>query len=171
MYSMGKKLGILALIGCLAVSTACMTRSSNYAVNPNSPDEFRVITKPPLTIPPEFNLRPPAVGTTQPSEVVQARETRNRVFGTDNFAFGASASERALVLAAGANAVSPYIRSIVDFQEAGVIRRSDRLTDRIIQWWGSEDQIQEAAQDSATAGGEVEINRVDKRKRLKLPGT
>ena len=171
MFSMSKTLGIFILAGCLAVSTACVSGGSNYAVNPNSPDEFRVITKPPLTIPPEFNLRPPETGTTQPSEVVRARETRGRVFGTENYAIGASASERALVIAAGANAVSPYIRSIVDFQEAGVIRRSDRLSDRIIQWWGSEAQLKEASQDSATAGGQVEINRADKRKRLKLPGT
>ncbi len=171
MFSMRKTLGILVLVGCLAATTACVSRNQNYAVNPNSPDEFRVVTKPPLTIPPEFNLRPPETGTTQPSEVVQATETRGRIFGTENFAIGASAAERALVVAAGANAVSPYIRSIVDYQEAGVIRRSDRLTDRIIQWWGSEAQLKEASQDSATAGGQVEINRADKRKRLKLPGT
>lgn len=171
MHSMSKLFRILALAGCLALSTACVSGNANYAVNPNSPDEFRVITKPPLTIPPEFNLRPPPTGTTQPNEVVQANETRGRVFGTESFAIGASASERALVFAAGANAVSPYIRSIVDYQEAGVIRRSDRLSDRIIQWWGSEAQLQAASQDSATAGGEVEINRTDKRKRLKLPGT
>ncbi|MEO1189899.1 MAG: DUF3035 domain-containing protein, partial [Pseudomonadota bacterium] len=86
-------------------------------------------------------------------------------FGAD-IGQDASASERALVAAAGANAVSPIIREQVDWEEARIIRKSQSVSDRVLNSDGSE---QDGA-DSATGGGEVQIAR-GSGERLKLPGT
>ncbi|MEL6692617.1 MAG: DUF3035 domain-containing protein [Pseudomonadota bacterium] len=131
----------------------------------NSPDEFRVVKKAPLVIPPDYSLRPPAPGSGQPFEVDPTRAGTASAFGTD-IGQSASTSERALVAAAGANAVSPVIRQQVDWEEARVIRKSQSLSDRVLNSDGSE--VDEA--DSATGGGDITIER-GSGDRLKLPGT
>lgn len=131
----------------------------------NSPDEFRVVKKAPLVVPPEYSLRPPEAGSGTPFEVDPTRAGTASAFGTD-IGQNASASERALVAAAGANAVSPIVREQVDWEEARIIRKSISVSDRVLNSDGSE---QESA-DSATGGGDVQIAR-GSGDRLKLPGT
>lgn len=131
----------------------------------NSPDEFRVVKKAPLVVPPEYSLRPPEAGSGTPFEVDPTRAGTASAFGTD-IGQNASASERALVAAAGANAVSPVIREQVDWEEASIIRKSQSVSDRVMNSDGSEQD----SPDSATGGGEVQIAR-GSGDRLKLPGT
>lgn len=131
----------------------------------NSPDEFRVVKKAPLVIPPEYSLRPPDAGSGTPFEVDPSRAGTASAFGAD-IGQNASVSERALVAAAGANAVSPVIREQVDWEEARVIRKSTSVSDRVMNSDGSE--LESA--DSATGGEEVQIAR-GSGERLKLPGT
>jgi len=131
----------------------------------NSPDEFRVVKKAPLVVPPDYSLRPPVAGSGTPFEVDPDRAGTASAFGSD-IGQSASASERALVASAGANAVSPVIRQQVDWEEAKVIRKASSVSDRVMAWDGSE----ETAADSATGGEEVTIAR-GSGERLKLPGT
>ena len=131
-----------------------------------SPDEFRVVKKAPLVVPPDYNLRPPEPGQGLPFEVDPTRAGTASAFGTD-IGQDASASERALVAAAGANAVSPVVREQVDWEEARVIRKSQAVSDRVMNWDGPEG---DASADSSTGGGDVTIER-GSGERLKLPGT
>ncbi|MEM7328127.1 MAG: DUF3035 domain-containing protein [Pseudomonadota bacterium] len=131
----------------------------------NSPDEFRVVKKAPLVIPPDYSLRPPEAGAGTPFEVDETRAGTASAFGTD-IGQDASASERALVAAAGANAVSPVIREQVDWEEARVIRKSQSVSDRVMNSDGSD----QSGPDSATGPGDVTIAR-GSGERLKLPGT
>ena len=142
---------ILAAVGCAGGGTT-------------GPDEFRVVTKAPLSIPPEYSLRPPAAGTSVPTEADPARAPVAAAFGT-SIGQNASAVERALVAAADANAVSPTIRSIVDYEEAGTVRKSREDADQILSYSGDG-----AVSDSATGDGEVSISSGNPN-RVKLPGT
>lgn len=149
-------LGLAMLSGCSALAN----RSS-------SPNEFRVVKKAPLVVPPDYNLRPPTPGQAQPFEVDTERGGVASAFGT-SIGADASLAERALVAAAGANSVSPVIREQVDFEEARVIRKSDSVTDRVLSWeQGGED---DTGGDSATGNEPVTIAR-GSGSRLKLPGT
>ena len=131
----------------------------------NSPDEFRVVKKAPLVVPPDYSLRPPAPGSGQPFEVDPTRAGTAFAFGSD-IGESASAAERALVAAAGANAVSPVIREQVDWEEARMIRKSQSISERVLNSDGSDNE----GVDSATGGGEITIER-GSGERLKLPGT
>ena len=132
----------------------------------NSPDECREVKKSPLVVPPDYSLRPPEAGQGLPFEVDPTRAGTATAFGTD-LGQDASASERALVAAANANAVNPIVRAQVDYEEAKVIRKSTDVSDRIMFW--RNDGTQETG-DSATGGEGVEIER-GSGDRLKLPGT
>ncbi len=156
-----KNITLIALTGLsLALTTACTSLGGT-----SGPDEFRVVKKAPLVVPPDYNLRPPQAGQAQPFEVDPSRTGTASAFGTD-IGTNASASERALVAAAGANAVSPIIREQVDYEEAKVIRKSSRITDRVLFWQNGDEETA----DSATGGEEVTIER-GSGERLKLPGT
>lgn len=165
---MKKTLPLLVAGLALGVTAACSSTGSGSAATPN---EFRVVTKPPLSIPPNYSLRPPAPGTTIPAEVEAATTGSTAAFGT---ALGAeaSASERALVAAAGANAVSPSIRAQVDWEETKAIRKSPSIADRILFWRDSNpEDAASAATDNATGDQAVTIERTGGASRIKLPGT
>ena len=156
-----KKIALIATTGlAMALVTGCAGLASS-----NSPDEFRVVKKAPLVVPPDYSLRPPEAGQSEPFEVDETRAGTASAFGAD-IGQNASPAERALVAAAGANAVSPIIRQRVDWEEAKTIRKSTSIADRILFWQRDED----APDDSATGDGDVTIER-GSGERLKLPGT
>lgn len=159
---MNKLTYTLALGAALVGTTACQSSG------PSGPDEFRVVRKAPLVVPPEYNLRPPQPGQAQPTEVDPTRTAVTTSFGT-SIGQDASAAERALVAAADANAVSPVIREQIDFEEAKIIRKRPSVSDRIMFWQADEDG--EPVEDSATGGEEVVIERGERGGGLKLPGT
>ncbi len=144
----------------LVLVTGCAGLSGS-----NAPDEFRVVKKAPLVVPPDYSLRPPQAGQSQPFEIDEERAGVASAFGTD-IGQNASAAERSLVAAAGANAVSPVIRQRVDWEESKTLRKSASVSDRVMFWKRDENE----PADSATGGGDVTIER-GSGERLKLPGT
>lgn len=54
--------GVLALSGCTGLK-------QSIGLEPTMPDEFEVVSRAPLTIPPDFDLRPPKPGVPRPQEV------------------------------------------------------------------------------------------------------
>jgi len=159
---------ILAAGAALAATAACSSSGNNTG---NTPNEFRVVTKAPLSIPPEYSLRPPPAGTTIPTEVESARTGSPTAFSAEH-GKDASASERALVAAAGANAANAGIRSQIDYEETKSIRKSQSVTDRILFW--RKDKPEDAAlaaTDNATGDQQVTIQKTQGGPRIKLPGT
>ncbi|MEO1407343.1 MAG: DUF3035 domain-containing protein, partial [Pseudomonadota bacterium] len=67
-------LSLTVLTAALAVTTACSSGGNGRRAG--TPDEFRVVKKAPLTVPPEYSLRPPQAGTAVPAEVDSARTER-----------------------------------------------------------------------------------------------
>lgn len=157
---MKKTLMLLVSGVALAGVTGCAGLDSGS----NTPNEFRVVKKAPLVVPPDYSLRPPTPGQAQPLEVDAARAGIASAFGS-TIGADASASERALVGAAGANSVSPIIREQVDYEEARIIRKSTSVSDQIMDWREGEEVT-----DSATGDQDVTIDR-GSGARLKLPGT
>ncbi|WP_300376008.1 DUF3035 domain-containing protein [Henriciella sp.] len=151
----------MTAMGALLAAGGCSMFGNS---GPSGPDEFRVVTKAPLSVPPEYSLRPPAAGTSVPAEADPSRAPVSAAFGT-SIGADASAVERALVSAAGANAVSPTIRSVVDYEQSGTVRKSREDADQIIGYRGDG-----TVEDNATGGGDVTIARGSGDK-VKLPGT
>lgn len=159
---------ILAAGAALAATTAC---SSTGGGNSSTPNEFRVVTKAPLSVPPEYSLRPPAAGSTLPKEVEAATTAVTTAFGTTH-GQNASAAEKALVAAAGANAANQVIRAQVDYEATKAIRKTPTISDRILFWRSDKpEDAQSAATDNATGNQPVSIERTNEGPRIRLPGT
>lgn len=174
----------LALLAAASTAvTGCASVQRAVGATRTAPDEFRVVTQAPLTLPPDYNLRPPRPGEARPQERGPDADARAALFGQDVGA-AASPGERQLVTDAGAEAADQDIRDTIDFESQGIVRRNEGFVDRLLAFQGSGaaqastplSAEQEAARledeesiRRATGGGAVVIRR--ERGGFKLPGT
>ncbi len=116
----------ILLIGAAAVSvTACEGAKKQFDFSKKAPDEFAVMTRAPLEMPPSYTLRPPQPGAPRPQEQSTANMAREAVLGPDAVKQIAkdnqvSAGEAVLLQKTGAANVNPAIRSVVDRETAEI---------------------------------------------------
>jgi hypothetical protein len=98
-----------------------------------TPDEFRVVRKAPLTVPPDYNLRPPSPGEARPQELSNEAQARVAVFGTD-LARGASDGEKLFIAKAGGETTERTVRQQIDFDSAQILRKNRSFADMILSF-------------------------------------
>lgn len=126
----------LSLGGCAGFARAIGTEKT-------VPDEFEVITKAPLIIPPDFSLKPPAPGAERgPQTEAELIAQRAMLGEAQAYTPGMTPGERALVAAAGATHADPLIRQVVDQEYASLISRGDDFAERLIYWNKGADQVE-----------------------------
>jgi len=171
----------IALIGANACTSGVRQA---LGAERTTPDEFRVVTIAPLTVPPEYSLRPPQPGELRAEDIFQDRQAQRALFG-DFEASSASDAEILLAARAGAADANPDVRALIDGETAALVRKDRSFADRILFWRdGGEDaevliiteppspidpEEERARIESVTGGGEVEIER-RRNVRPKLPG-
>ena len=82
--------------------------------NKMPPDEFTILTKPLLIIPPEYNLRPPAEGEVRPEPQQSSRELQAILFGNSSASDQFSTSELNVMTGSGVGESIPNIREVLD---------------------------------------------------------
>lgn len=176
---MQKTITLAALAVACATVSGCGGFSQAIGVEKVAPDEFRVVTRAPLVMPPDYALRPPRPGDPRPQELRPDGQARAAVFGQD-VGQQATTGERALVNRAGADAVDPAIRAQVDLEGAALVRKPEAFADQVLGYQGSaapspaaltEEQRLANAETvrRATGGATVTIERREG-ERSKLPG-
>ncbi|MGE0108575.1 MAG: DUF3035 domain-containing protein [Bdellovibrionales bacterium] len=119
---------LLALAGCSGMS-------DTLGLGRSSPDEFAVIDRPPLSLPPDFSLRPPEPGAPRPQEVSMPHQAETTLFGK---AIGgtseASSVESALLNKAGADKTEANIRELIDRESSQKVVGSRHLVEELL--WG-----------------------------------
>lgn len=153
----------------LATATSLLILAGACSVRGSAPNEFNVVTKAPLTVPPDYSLRPPAIGEARPGELDPAIVDRQLTYGLQ-IGVDSSPAEQIMIARADAIAVSPSIRALIDFEESGVLRKSTDVSDRVLEWTGTDEEQAQADSDSATGGEPVLVQKRGSG-RLKLPGT
>jgi len=73
---------LLAGAALLALG-ACESLSEELGLEKQSPDEFRVVSQAPLSMPPNYTLAAPNPGETRPQEGTPTDQARTAVFGTE----------------------------------------------------------------------------------------
>ena len=126
-----KKLLILATLMAAINIGGCQSISKAIGVEKTVPDEFRVVTKAPLVVPPEFNLRPPRPGEARPLELRADLQARNAVFGVLT-GVEASPGERNLIAQMGATNADQRIRAVIDEEAGAITHKSEGFANRIM---------------------------------------
>jgi hypothetical protein len=130
--------GFAALL-CLSACSNDLSRT--FGLTRDAPDEFQVTTRAPLSMPPDYVLRPPQPGATRPQELSTPRAAEAALVpqaaltpgGSGAGASGqVSPGEQALLSAAGPPAQA-NIRNTVD-ADAAAEANSKSLTDYLMFW-------------------------------------
>ncbi len=120
----------LALAGCEGVK-------DQLGIGKNPPDEFTVVARAPLSLPPDYTLRPPTPGAPRPQETQPRDRAKAALVGAaaDTRAAGASSpGERALLARAGTAGAQPDIRRVINEENALFAEDDGRFVDRLIFW-------------------------------------
>lgn len=141
-----------ALAACLALSlSACGEARRQIGIEKTPPDEFAVVNRAPLSIPPDYSLRPPQPGATRPQEGSTSEQARQALMGgrtqlkaTQPLLKGArTQGEMTVLKSAGADEVTPDIRKIVNEESTNLAEASKPLTDKLM-FWGKGTEYTEA---------------------------
>ena len=142
------------VVGFAAIAglAGCGDKSGNIlGFEKSAPDEFAVVKRAPLTLPPEYGLRPPRPGDVRPhavsprdeaqqsvigKSVAKPQRTRRNVRAEQRRRIGSrSGSEVALLKRTGAIDVDPNIRDVVNREAVGVVNESDEsFVDSLLFW-------------------------------------
>ena len=80
-----RNIHIALLAGLISLGlTGCSGTKETLGLTKHAPDEFAVIKRAPLTLPPNYTLRPPQPGAPRPQEQETASQARQTVFGETN---------------------------------------------------------------------------------------
>ena len=186
--SLNRVLVASALVAVAGVSLAgCSSTRNALGMSKVTPDEFRVISKAPLVVPPEYALRPPAPGEPRPQELQPESAARTALLGQRE-AQARSDGEKLLVAKAGADKADPLIRYVVDDETGALAHKEKSFADKVMFWRDGQPPSQATAAAAAdnvpapvdpaaeeakvkdlTGGAPVVISR-EKQTRIKLPG-
>ena len=131
----------LVVLGAVAFSlSACDSIRRSAGLTKQPPDEFAVVTKAPLIIPPNFNLRPPAPGAPPLNQEDPTGSAAAALFnGSDPATVAAGMSptltlgERMLLANARAQNVDPAIRAELEADSRSSAAAADQsFTDRLL---------------------------------------
>jgi hypothetical protein len=133
-------LRLLMIAGLALALSACGGFREQLGMNKQSPDEFRVVSRAPLTLPPDYSLRPPEPGAPRPQVGTSAQQAERAVFANSQAptqqqaVVPRTAGEQALLAAAGAEQADPNIRLIVDRETKRINAESERFVDALVFW-------------------------------------
>lgn len=135
---------IATCIAVLAALSACEGVKKQLGFTKQSPDEFRVVSRAPLTLPPDYSLRPPEPGATRPQEGTPTDQARQAVFKEDvpkgptleekAAVDGRSMGEVSILKLAGAEDADPKIRSTVDSETQQINVDNQSFLDALVFW-------------------------------------
>src|SRR3954468_6832898 len=137
-----------ALIAATGLA-GCQSTRNALGLTKVTPDEFRIVTKAPLVVPPDFALRPPSPGEPRPQELQPDSAARSALLGSRE-SQSRSDGEKMLVAKAGAEKADPLIRYVVDDEFGDVAHKDKSFADRVMFWRSSN----EAAAAPAAAAGD-----------------
>lgn len=125
--------GILATL----LLGACATLEDSLGLGEGAPDEFKVVSKPPLEMPPDFNLLPPRPGTARPQQLTPAEAAREALLGSTSSARSdargslQTAGELALLRKSGGLDADPDIVRKLN-EDANLIDRGAQFSEMVL---------------------------------------
>jgi hypothetical protein len=174
----------VALVAAAGLA-GCSSTKKALGMNKVTPDEFRIVTKAPLVVPPDYALRPPAPGEPRPQELQPESAARNALLGVRE-GEARSDGEKLLAAKAGAEKADPLIRYVVDDEFGDVAHKEKSFADKVMFWRSSHapksdaavaaetpapvDAATEAERIAKLTGGKQIIISREGSRRIKLPG-
>jgi hypothetical protein len=160
-YTVNKKTVII--LSCLLALGACSSVKKELGVGRNSPDEFMVVKRAPLSLPPDYSLRPPSDSDVAPaSEASNQAKTLLMGEGAEGeTTAAATGSEGALLQKMGAAKADPNIRSEINRENGYMAVENQKLVDKLI-FWKDEQEVMDDDVDGSVVNPGKESERLKK---------
>jgi hypothetical protein len=130
----------------------CQTTAKALGMTKVVPDEFRVVTKAPLTVPPDYSLRPPTPGEPRPQELQPESAARTALLGA-RAAQDRDQGEKLLASKAGGDKADPLVRYVVDDEFGDLAHKEPSFADKVLFW--KKDKAATAAKTAKDSGAET----------------
>lgn len=167
---MKKTSAFLCMVGAVALLSACESVRKTFSGEKSAPDEFAVYSRPPLSMPPEYKLRPPKPG-------VKFQRGDSSVALAKQAIIGQAINRRpppkvegspgvlALLRETGGLTATPDIRATIN-EEASILSSKDQaFVDKLIFW------VDEEPEGSTIVDARKERKRIQKNQALGKPIT
>jgi len=146
---------VVYLMLLLPLLAACSDVRQTVGLGRNNPDEFTVVENPPLSMPPDFELRPPDPNALNPKGAEAAQVTAAKAVGQDiQVEDAGSAGVEAFLTQAKATEAKDDIRGTIDKESEGVVVKDKGFVDRLMVW-------KDVKQSDPTVNAPAEAVRVD----------
>lgn len=138
-------LSLAAALAAPLVLGACSNAKETLGLTKQAPDEFAVVKRAPLAMPPDYSLRPPKPGAPRPQELEPSVEARQAIFGVDGSNTGNpeyySEGESILLRDAGVGEaqIDPAIRQTVDNEIKVEVDENTPVVDKLLNYSGMGD--------------------------------
>lgn len=104
-------------------------------LQPTPPDEFSVVSRAPLSVPPDYTLRPPRPGESRPMELSVREQTRQTVFGrTSSGIENKSSPSDSFMDRLGAKEGNEVVRAELDAELRELDRAEQAPAERLLFW-------------------------------------
>ncbi|NBX73966.1 MAG: DUF3035 domain-containing protein [Alphaproteobacteria bacterium] len=163
---------LLAVVVVTALG-GCGSVRENLGLGRQPPNEFLVVDRPSLAVPPNFSLRPPGTQGGSPQDIDLTKRAAQLAFGPDAGATpapalaGGSSLEAQLIEKAGQP--EGNIRATIDRESTDLVESNKRFVDYILNWRGNR-QPPAAVVDPALEKERITTN-VEQKKPLNEGGT
>jgi len=155
---------VLTLAASALVLGGCNTLRDSVGLTKVTPDEFLTVSTAPLTVPPEYGLRPPAPGQPRPQELAPESAARQILLGQRQ-AVTRSPGEQILVAQAGGDRADPLARYVIDDEFGDLAHKEEGWANRIL-FWRRDDAASQAPTTSQTSAGVATIDAASEYERL-----
>lgn len=131
-----KYLTLTACLFTLIALPACEGTKKELGLTRTAPDEFAVVKRAPLEMPPDYTLRPPQPGAPRPQEATPEIQAQSVMFGAGSGTAQAAPGdgESVLLQQAGAGVAQPGIREQVDRETAGMAPKDKPVAEKLMGW-------------------------------------
>jgi hypothetical protein len=139
-------LRLVALGGMALVLVGCDSIREAAGVTKQPPDEFAVVTKAPLVMPPDYNLRPPKPGAAPTNQYSPTESAAASLYGENpdeiakQIAGDYSPEEKILLATSGAAVADHAIRQQIAADAKSMEATNDDLTNKLLFQTGPDPQ-------------------------------
>jgi hypothetical protein len=135
----GSRVRALILVPvALVLLAGCEDTKRSLGLGKQPPDEFQVVRRAPLVVPPDYGLRPPQPGAARPQESIPREEAQSILFGDVSALASGSPGLTELLTQAGVEQADPQIRQLIN--EENAILAGDRSFTEMLVFWREPDE-------------------------------
>jgi len=140
-----RKIVVACSVLAAGALSGCSDTRKALGLEKSAPDEFNVVARAPLSLPPDYRLRPPQPGAARPQEGTVQQQAKQNIFRASDSTErpqaaslppqgGRSEGEMALLRQAGADKEDPNIRQTVNAESNRQLDADRSFVDSLMFW-------------------------------------